>query len=164
MVVLDPYGNDKSTEVSCMARRRNKSDSYQYKIVEIAVDPNVMNDLPFMDSLGSQLNLAKYSERFYELRQQLLKEVLRIIKTDLTERQCEVVTLRLQGLTQIQIAEQLGIHQTTVHKLLMGNIDYANGKKRYGGAIKKLKKICYKDEKVLKILEEMDDIRAKDDE
>lgn len=164
MVVLDPYGSDESTEVSYMARKRNKSDSYQYKIVEIAVDPTIMNDFPFMDSLGSQLNLAKYSERFYDLRQQLMKEVLRIINTHLTERQCEVVTLRLQGKTQIQIAEQLGIHQTTVHKLLMGNIDYANGKKRYGGAIKKLKKICYRDERILEILEEMDNIRAKEDD
>jgi predicted XRE-type DNA-binding protein len=164
MVVLDPCGNNESAEVSYMARKRNKSDSYQYKIVEITVDPTIMNDFPLMDSLGSQLNLAKYSERFYELRQQLMKEVLRIINTNLTERQCEVVTLRLQGKTQIQIAEQLGIHQTTVHKLLMGNIDYANGKKRYGGAIKKLKKICYKDEKILEILGEMESVRAKDDE
>ena len=145
-----------------MPKKRNRSDSYQYKIVEIAVDPNVLNDFPLMDGLGSQLNLAKYSEKFYDLRQQLMKEVLRIISTNLTQRQCEVVTLRLQGKTQIQIADQLGIHQTTVHKLLMGNIDYANGKKRYGGAIKKLKKICAKDEKVLKILKEMDNVRAKD--
>jgi len=89
-------------------------------------------------------------------------EVLRIIDTNLTARQAEVVTLRLQGKTQIQIAEQLEIHQTTVHKLLMGNIDYANGKKRYGGAIKKLTKICFKDEKILGILAEMAELRARD--
>lgn len=159
MPILESCGN--SPEVSLMARKKNKSDSYQYKIVEIAVDPTVLNDFPFVESLGSQLNLAKYSEEFYDLRQRLMKEVLRIINSSLTKRQCEVVTLRLQGKTQIQIASQLGIHQTTVHKLLMGNIDYANGKKRYGGAIKKLKKICAKDEKVLDILEEMEELRAK---
>jgi len=159
MPILESCGN--STEVSLMARKKNKSDSYQYKIVEIAVDPSVFNDFPFVDSLGSQLNLAKYSEEFYVLRQRLMKEVLRIINFNLTKRQKEVVTLRLQGKTQIQIAEQLGIHQTTVHKLLMGNIDYANNKKRYGGAIKKLQKICAKDEKVSIILAEMEELRAK---
>ncbi len=159
MPILESCGN--LTGVSSMARKKNKSDSYQYKIVEIAVDPTVLNDFPFVESLGSQLNLAKYSEEFYDLRQRLMKEVLRIINSCLTKRQCEVVTLRLQGKTQIQIADQLGIHQTTVHKLLMGNIDYANGKKRYGGAIKKLKKICKKDEQVLSILREMDELRAK---
>ena len=160
MVILNPCGNNDSAEVLYMVRKRNKSDSYQYKIVEIAVDPAILNDFPLIDGLGPQLNLAKYSERFHELRQQLMKEVLRIINTNLTERQCEVITLRLEGKTQIQIAEQLGVHQTTVHKLLMGNIDYANGKKRYGGAIKKLKKICEKDAVVLEILEEMESLRA----
>ena len=145
-----------------MPSRKNKSDSYQWKIVEIPIDPTILNDFQLAEGLGAQLNLSSYSERFYELRQELMVEVLRIIQTNLTERQAEVVTLRLEGKTQIQIAEQLSIHQTTVHKLLMGNIDYANGKKRYGGAIKKLTKICFKDEKILSILTEMEELRAKD--
>lgn len=143
-------------------KKRNRSDSYQWKIVEIPIDPTILNDFQLAEGLGAQLNLSSYSERFYELRQELMTEVLRIIQTNLTERQAEVVTLRLEGKTQIQIAEQLSIHQTTVHKLLMGNIDYANGKKRYGGAIKKLTKICFKDEKILSILAEMEELRAKD--
>ena len=145
-----------------MSQKKNKSDSYQHKIVEITVDPTVLNDFSLNDGLGFALNTSKFSEEFYELRQQLILEVLRIVNTCLTQRQAEVITLRLKDLTQIQIAEKLGIHQTTVHKLLMGNIDYANGKKRYGGAIKKLKKICSKDGKVSYILNEMETLRAKD--
>lgn len=145
-----------------MDRKRNKSDSYQHKIVEITVDPVVLNDFPINNGLGAQMNLAKCSEEFYDLKERLMKEILRIIRNDLTERQAEVVTLRLEGKTQIQIADQLGIHQTTVHKLLMGNIDYANGKKRYGGAIKKLKKICAKDKTVLEILRKMEELRTRD--
>jgi len=145
-----------------MSQKKNKSDSYQHKIVEITVDPTVLNDFSLDDGLGFVLNTSKFSEEFYELRQQLIQEVLRIVNTCLTQRQAEVITLRLKDLTQIQIAEKLGIHQTTVHKLLMGNIDYANGKKRYGGAIKKLKKICSKDGKVSYILNEMETLRAKD--
>ena len=145
-----------------MARRKNKSDSYQHKIVEISVDPVLLNEFPLAESLGSQLKLSKYSERFDELRDELLQEVLAIIDTGLTPRQAQVVTLRLEGKTQTQIAEELGIHQTTVHKTLMGNIDYANDKKCYGGAIKKLKKLCAKSPEIQEILEEMDTLRARD--
>ncbi len=145
-----------------MSRKRNKSDSYQHKIVEITVYPVVLNDFPINNGLGAQLNLSKHSDEFYDLKEQLMKEILRIIKNDLTERQTEVITLRLKGKTQTQIADQLGIHQTTVHKLLNGNIDYANGKKRYGGAIKKLKKICAKDEKVNQILLKMEEFKLKE--
>lgn len=145
-----------------MSQKRNKSDSYQHKIVEITVDPTILNDFSLDDGLGFVLNTSKFSEEFYELRQQLIQEVLRVVGTCLTQRQSEVITLRLKDLTQIQIAEKLGIHQTTVHKLLMGNIDYANGKKRYGGAIKKLKKMCSKDSNIIYILNEMEILRAKD--
>lgn len=145
-----------------MSRKKNKSDSYQHKIVEITIDPVILNDFPLDTGLGAQVNLAMYSEEFYELRQQLIDEVMRIVSTNLTKRQAEVVMLRLEGKTQIQIAEQLGIHQTTVHKLLSGNIDYANGKKRYGGAVKKLKKICDKDNKVINILQQMESLKNKD--
>lgn len=145
-----------------MVQKKNKSDSYQHKIIEITVDPSILNDFAIDDGLGFALNTSKFSEEFYELRIQLIQEVLRVVRSCLTKRQEEVITLRLKDLTQIQIAEKLGIHQTTVHKLLMGNIDYANGKKRYGGAIKKLKKVCSKDEKILEILEEMERLRARD--
>lgn len=145
-----------------MSHKKNKSDCYQHKIVEISVDPVVLNDFPFNNGLGMVLNLSKYSEEFYNLRQKLLNEVVRVVNSELTSRQIEVVTLRLQDMTQTQIAEKLKIHQTTVHKLLMGNIDYANGKKRYGGAIKKLRKICTKDSKIKNILEKMEELRTKD--
>lgn len=163
MVTSNPCGNDNIiSEVSFMPRKKNKSDSYQYKIVEISVDPVILNDFPMTNGLGAQVNLAKYSEEFYNLRQQLIDEVLRIVENDLTKRQREVVLLRLQGKTQTQVAEELGVHQTTVHKLLMGNIDYANGKKRYGGAIKKLKKLCSEDDKILKILRKIEELRIRD--
>lgn len=145
-------------------RRKNKSDVYQHKIVEISVDPVLLNEFPLAESLGSQLKLSKYSERFDELRDELLQEVLHIVNTGLTSRQAQVVTLRLEGKTQIQIAEELGIHQTTVHKTLMGNIDYANNKKCYGGAIKKLQKLCYKNTEIQEILDEMEELRAKDND
>lgn len=145
-----------------MPRKKNKSSVYQHKIVEISVDPSVLNDFDLDTGLGAQVNLAMYSEEFYNLRQQLINEVMRIIDTNLTKRQAEVIKLRLEGKTQIQIAEELQIHQTTVHKLLSGNIDYKNGQKRYGGAIKKLKKICAKDKAVMDILEKMEEFKNRE--
>lgn len=142
-----------------MARKKNKSDSYQHKIVEISVDPFLLSDFPMNNGLGAQLNLAKYSEEFHELKDNLMKEIYRIINENLTPHQAEVVLLRLKGLTQIQIAEQLQVHQTTIHKCLSGNLDYNHGKKRYGGALKKIKKICDKDAKVLKLLEKINDLK-----
>jgi predicted transcriptional regulator len=145
-----------------MSQKKNKSDCYQHKIVEISIDPSILYDFPDYDGLGTMLNLSKCSDEFQELREQLIQEVMRIIDNNLTERQAEVVMLRLQDMTQTQIADKLGIHQTTVHKLLMGNIDYANGKKRYGGAIKKLQKMCSKDDQIKIILVKMENLRAKD--
>jgi predicted transcriptional regulator len=142
-----------------MPPKKNKSDSYQWKIVEIPVDPITINEFEDNRGLGGQLELASYPEEFCDLKKQLFEEVTRIIKTNLTKRQAEVVILRLQGKTQIEIAKELGIHQTTVHKLLMGNIDYANGGKRYGGAIKKLKRICFKDGVIIEILQEIEKIK-----
>ena len=142
-----------------MSEKKNKSDSYQHKIIEISVDPTILNDFPIDDGLGMFLNVSKFSEEFYELRQELICEVLRVVNSELTPRQKEVVNLRLENLTQIEIAEKLSLHQTTIHKIISGNIDYANGKKRYGGALKKLKKLCAKDEKILEILKKMEDLK-----
>lgn len=157
MPILKSYGE----EEVLMPKKRNRSDSYQYKIVEISVDPNVLSDFPFVNGLGSQLNLAKYSEEFYLLKKKLMKEVLRIIDTCLTKRQKEVILLRLQGKTQTQIAEELDIHQTTVHKILKGNLDYRYSEsKRYGGVERKLRKLCYKDEEILEILDKIDYLKS----
>lgn len=38
----------------------------------------------------------------------------------------------------------------------MGNLDYVNNKKRYGGAIKKLKKLCSADETIQLLLKRIE--------
>ena len=42
-----------------MAKKKNKSDSYQHKIVEISVDPYVLNEFSLYEGLGAQLNIAE---------------------------------------------------------------------------------------------------------
>jgi len=144
-----------------MPKKKNKSDDYQYKIVEIVVDSNTIGDFPLIEGLGSQMNLAKFSEEFNKLRKELMSEVRKIINNNLTDKQKNVVLLTLQGKTQIQIAEELGVHQTTVHKTICGNWDYRKEKKKkYGGAITKLRKICKKTPRVQEILEQMDELKS----
>jgi DNA-directed RNA polymerase specialized sigma subunit len=155
--------NQLATEALTLVRK-NKSDSYQYRIIEIAIDPFILSDFPSEDGLGAQANSSGYSEELADLRQQLIKEVRRLIKNMLTKRQTQVMSMRLQGKTQMEIGQKLGIHQTTVCKTISGNIDYNNGGACYGGAIKKLRKMCFKDERVLAILKHIEEVRAEESE
>ena len=79
-----------------------------------------------------------------------------IIEHCLTVKQKEVMKMTyLEGKTQNEISSELGKHQTTIHKILQGNIDYNNQKKRYGGALKKIRKLCSSNEKIKRILAQM---------
>lgn len=95
------------------------------------------------------------NETLYELRDQLKARLWEIIDSGLTHRQQEVVKLSILGYTQNEIAKKLGINQTSVHKVIRGNIDYKNGRKRYGGAYKKIIKLCQADERIQEILLEI---------
>ncbi len=93
------------------------------------------------------------SDEIVSLRSELLDELHSIISGDfLTPHQKKILTMRLSGMTQSQIADQVGITQSAVHKAMHGNIDYKNNMKRYGGIVKKLRKICEKNEKIQDIL------------
>ena len=143
---------------------KNKSDKYQYRIVEISVDPFVMNDFEHCSGLGSFINMYSYSDEFVELQEELKEELKRLIFTKLTEHQKEIVELYyMKGMKQEEIAKKLGKHQTTIHKSLNGNIDYANGKKRYGGALKKLRKLCDNDPEIQDILGKMEQLREREE-
>jgi len=92
-------------------------------------------------------------------------EIYDIVNGDyLTEHQKKILFMRLMGKTQNDIAEHLGITQSAVHKAMHGNIDYKNQKKRYGGIIKKLQKICKNHDRVNGILAEIAKINRGEDE
>jgi transcriptional regulator len=84
----------------------------------------------------------------------------RIIRTKLTPRQCEVIELYAQGLTQTEIAKRLNVNQSSITKSINGNCDYRNGKKIYGGAKKKLRRIAAQDPEIQEILRQMGDIQS----
>ena len=104
-------------------------------------------------------------ERISDLKEELLDEIYDIVNGDyLTEHQKKILFMRLMGKTQNDIAEHLGITQSAVHKAMHGNIDYKNQKKRYGGIIKKLQKICKNHERVNAILAEIAKINKGEEE
>lgn len=142
---------------------KNKSKSYQHKIVEISFDQNKLNNFSNERGIGSILTENACDDRISLLREQLLQEIYDLINGEsLTEHQRKILYMRLIGKTQNEIAEHLGITQSAVHKAMHGNIDYRNNKKRYGGIIKKLKRICTENSRISQILEDIEDVRNGD--
>lgn len=135
-----------------MDRERNRSDQYQACLLETNVCPFVLSDLSLAQGMMHRLQPFKCNEKLLNLREKLKERVWEIIEEGLTKRQKEVIKLYLQNKTQNEIAKKLGINQTSVHKIIKGNIDYKNGKRRYGGAIKKITKLCAVDNKIQEIL------------
>lgn len=107
------------------------------------------------DSISARLNPFEYNESLIELEDQLKKEFWRVVDTLLTPRQREVIRLYADGYTQMEIAKMLNVNQSSITKSLNGNVDYKNGKKIYGGARKKIRKIIENDDKIKQILSEM---------
>lgn len=137
-----------------------KSDSYQYKIVEISLEPNKLYNFSNEAGINHHISDSVFPDEILELRQKLLEEIYNIINSDsLTAHQKRVLTMCLSGATQNEIAEKLGITQSAVHKAMHGNIDYKNNKKRYGGIIKKLQKISKSNSQIRLLLEQIDSFK-----
>lgn len=138
----------------------SKSSNSQYLYREVSVDPVILSTV-FLGNARFLDNEVELMEEFKELQDDLFDKIMGIINTKLTERQREVmIKTFLEGRTQMEVADLLGVCQTTIHKILMGNIDYFNNKRRYGGAVKKIKKFCDEDTEIQVILTRMDEIRG----
>ena len=133
-----------------------KSKSYQYKIVEISFESAKLNNFSNERGMSQVLMDNSCDERISDLKEELLDEIYEIVNGEfLTEHQKKILFMRLMGKTQNEIAEHLGITQSAVHKAMHGNIDYKNQKKRYGGIVKKLQKICKTHPRITNILAEI---------
>lgn len=121
--------------------------------IEFSIDPIMLNNYSNDDSFYSFIDSISSTDEFKKLKNDLLKEVMHIINTELTKKQKEIVKMTyIEGKTQNEIAGLVGRDQTSIHKCLSGNVDYTNNRKRYGGALKKIKKICSKNKKIQEIL------------
>lgn len=142
-----------------MERRKNRSDHYQWVLLETVCSNDMMEAFCNEDSIYNRLNPYDYNEDLLKLEDELKTEFWRIVDTLLTPRQKEVIRLYADGYTQMEIAKMLNVNQSSITKSLNGNVDYKNGKKIYGGARKKIRKIIENDEKIKEILQKMADCR-----
>ena len=140
-------------------KRSNRSDKYQYILLETVCSNDMMEAFCNEDSISARLNPFEYNEVLMELEEQLKKEFWRVVDTLLTPRQREVIRLYADGYTQMEIAKMLNVNQSSITKSLNGNVDYKNGKKIYGGARKKIRKIIEMDDKIKDILAKMQECR-----
>lgn len=141
--------------------KRGKSYEYQYKIMEIVTDPVTLSKYANEDGINYYFSKTSLPEELEDLREELMNRLTEIIEANLTPHQRKIIMLFLSGNTQEEIADIMDIHQTGVHKAIHGNIDYNSGKKRYGGIVKKMKKICFEDEKILDILKRIEECKKK---
>jgi len=139
---------------------KNRSDKYQHVLLESPCEPGMLTEFSDARGIGGMLNYAKYNEELYELQDQLKAAFWRIIKTKLTKRQCEVIQLYADGYTQTEIAKILNVNQSSITKSINGNCDYRNGKRIYGGAKKKLRRIAARDEEIQSILKRIAEIQS----
>lgn len=141
-----------------MDRTKNRSDKYQHLLLESQHSPEMMAEFSNDDSMYSRLNPFGYNEEILELKDKLRAAFWRIVETQLTQRQKEVIRLYAEGYTQIEIAKKLNVNQSSITKSINGNCDYRNGRRVYGGARKKLKKIADKDPEIQEILKKISEL------
>lgn len=140
-------------------RRRNRSDSYQWAIVETVFPHEMLESFSNEDSVYKRLNPFSYNEDVAILEDELKKEFWKIVDSLLTDRQREVLHLYADGYTQMEIAKLLNVNQSSITKALWGNTDYRKGRRTYGGSKKKLLKIIETNDKIKEILKKINDLR-----
>lgn len=96
-------------------KRKNRSDSYQWILLETAYSTDMMEGFCNDDSISARLNPFEYNENLMELEDQLKKEFWRVVDTLLTERRRDVVRLYAEGKTQMEIAKLLNVNQSSAY-------------------------------------------------
>lgn len=146
-------------------KKQNKSGLYQHKIVELSYEQAKLDNFSEGRGISAVLMSSTTDYRIEEIRKELIEELHNIISGDeLTDHQRRVLIMRLTGKTQNEIAKHLGVTQSAIHKCIYGNIDYSNNRKRYGGVIKKLKRLCSESKKVQGLLQKIADIKRDNEE
>jgi DNA-binding CsgD family transcriptional regulator len=142
-----------------MGRKTNRSNGYQHLFAEQSYSNEMMAE--FSEAQGLVENYRPEDrEKLLDLREELRSEFWRLAKENLTGRQFQVIELLAKGYTQIEIAKQLNVNQSSITKSVNGNCDYRNGRKVYGGAKKKLRRLADKDPQIQEIIGQIAEIHA----
>ncbi len=143
-------------------RTKNRSDRYQSIFTELPYSSEMMAEFTEREGMVSR-NDPVLRDRYLDAKERLRVAFWRLVNEQLTERQQEVMKLYCEGYTQIEIARKLNVNQSSITKSINGNCDYRNGKRIYGGAKKKLRRLAEKDEEIKEILLELTEINAEYD-
>lgn len=141
-----------------MDRRKNRSDRYQNIFAEQLYSNEMMAEFTEFQGLTVRRD-PELHEELLDLKDQLFKEYWRLIRLKLTPRQRQVIELYAEGKTQIEIAKILNVNQSSVTKSINGNCDYRKGRRTYGGAKRKLKKIADNDERIQELVAKLAEIQ-----
>ncbi|MCK9567717.1 LuxR C-terminal-related transcriptional regulator [Candidatus Pacearchaeota archaeon] len=142
-----------------MGRKTNRSNGYQHLFAEQPYSNEMMAEFSEAQGLVENYN-PEDREQLLVLREKLRGEFWRLAKENLTERQFQVIELLAKGYTQIEIAKQLNVNQSSITKSVNGNCDYKNGRRIYGGAKKKLRRLADKDPQIQEIITQIADIHS----
>lgn len=143
-------------------KRKNRSDRYQYVLLEISTSDNLLDNFTNDESISYRLNPFAYNEDLFDLEDKLKEKFWNIVNTKLTERQKEIIYLiAKERLTQQEIAKKLKINQSSITKSLHGNTDYSDKscKRYYGGSELKIKKLAEEDPEIQSILNQIQELR-----
>lgn len=130
----------------------NERHKFTYSLLYHATSDEVLESL-----LNARQHQEEYSEEITEILKEITlarnEYVLRSIPAQLTNTQKAVFDL-LFTKNQTQIAQELGIAQSTVHRIIYGVPLYSKEDKpkvKYGGLIKKMQKWAIKDAVLLEL-------------
>jgi predicted DNA-binding protein YlxM (UPF0122 family) len=143
---------------------QTRSSKYQWIINELPYDlTEFANIFSNKHSLQGRLNSFQYNEES-TLKDQLWDLLYSLMKDNLTEFQFKVISLYLEGMTQLEIAKEVNCNQTSVCKTINGNKMYYtvnSGENRIvfgGGIVRKLKKLVAKDQRIQTLLNKIKDL------
>jgi DNA-binding CsgD family transcriptional regulator len=139
--------------------RATRSAAYQSLFCESSFPIELLESFSNEDSLYKKLNPFDYNENILLLEEQLRDEFWRLVNTQLTPRQREIIHLLSQGKTQCEVAKELNINQSSITKSINGNVDYKKGKIVYGGSKSRIRKLIEEDERIQSILQKIYDLR-----
>lgn len=142
-----------------MERKANRSNNYQHLFAEQSYSNEMMAD--FAESQGLVEHYDQEDrERLLDLHEQLTEEFWKLVDTQLTSRQSQVLRLLAKGYTQIEIAKQLNVNQSSITKSVNGNCDYRNGRRVYGGGKKRLQKLADENPVIKEIFRQIREIHS----
>lgn len=148
------------------SERPFRSHHYQYIFHELMVEQPFLNSFDNSKSIQGYLNPFEYNEDVLELQEDLIRILLALAEIHLTERQYKIFHMYfIQGLNQLDIADETGLNQSSIHKTINGDLygpkkfGKVGGMTKYGGIIPKLKKLISNNKRVQEIVLEINNLQ-----